>query len=387
MMHIGSIEEDSQPAPLPQTQHYLGLGAFLFAGLGAAALVGGWWAVYRGPVLLTRNDNPRRSISDRYVQRGAILDRRNTALAATTGAPGGYTRQNLYPPLSPIIGYSNPIYGQSGLEAGLDPYLRGLRGNPESLIWWNQLLYGQPPTGLDVRLSMDLTLQRLADEGLGNRTGALILMNPQSGEILVMASHPTFDANALGQNWAQLVGDPRAPLVNRAVQGRYPVGALGDLLFPQGADTPGLDPSPEIYLPAASASNPGEELSLNPLQVALSASALTALGVQPTPVLAIAVNTPSQGWINLPAHVEKTTVFTPVIARSRMRTLAIEDQFIWQSTEVTPTGLGRFATWYVAGTLPDWSSMPLAIVVLLEEDNPASAEQIGRMVLEKAMQP
>jgi hypothetical protein len=159
------------------------------------------------------------------------------------------------------------------------------------------------------------------------------------------------------------------------------------LLFPQGADTPGLDPSPEIYLPAASASNPGEELSLNPLQVALSASALTALGVQPTPVLAIAVNTPSQGWINLPAHVEKTTVFTPVIARSRMRTLAIEDQFIWQSTEVTPTGSGRFATWYVAGTLPDWSSMPLAIVVLLEEDNPASAEQIGRMVLEKAMQP
>jgi hypothetical protein len=61
LMHISSNEEDSQPALLPQPRHYLGLGAFLFAGLGAAALVSGWWAVYRGPDLLTRNDN-RRSI-------------------------------------------------------------------------------------------------------------------------------------------------------------------------------------------------------------------------------------------------------------------------------------------------------------------------------------
>lgn len=387
LMHISSNEEESQPALLPQPRPYLGLGAFLFAGLGAAALVGGWWTVYRGPELLTRNDNARRSISDRYVQRGAILDRRNTSLAATLGEPGEYTRQILYPPLSPIIGYSNPIYGQSGLEAGLDPYLRGLRGNPGSTIWWNYVLYGQPPAGLDVRLSLDLTMQSTADEGLVNRVGALILMNTQSGEILAMASHPTFDANTLEQSWAQLVDDPRAPLLNRTVQGRYPVGGLGELLFPQGIQTLELDPAADIYLPAAGASNPGAELSLNPLQVALSAAALTANGVQPAPVLALAVNTPSEGWLNLPVQGNNTTIFSPEYAQSNIRALAVEDQFIWQSTEVTPNGPERFVTWYVAGTLPNWSSTPLAIVVLLEEDNPALAEQIGRMVLKKAMLP
>jgi hypothetical protein len=121
--------------------------------------------------------------------------------------------------------------------------------------------------------------------------------------------------------------------------------------------------------------------------VVLSAAALTANGVQPAPVLAIAVNTPTEGWLNLPAQGNTATIFTPEVAQSSMQALAVEDQFIWQTSEVTPNGPGRFATWYVAGTLPNWSSTPLAIVVLLEENNPAQAEQIGRTVLEKAMLP
>lgn len=388
LMLISSNEEESRPAPLPQSRPYLGLGAFLFAGLGAAALTSGWWAYYRGPDLLTRSDNARRAIADRYVQRGAILDRRNVPLAATYGEPGEFTRQILYPPLSPIIGYSNPIYGQSGLEAGLDLYLRGLRGNPGLDIWWNHLLYGQPPAGLDVRLSLDLVIQRAADDGLGDHAGALILMNAKSGEILVMASHPTFDANTLEQDWAQLVGNPRAPLLNRAVQGRYPAGKLSNLLFPQGTETPGLDPAPEIYLPAvAASSNPGEAMTLSPLQMALSAAALTARGAQPAPVLAIAVKTPTAGWVNLPAQGNEATIYTPEAAQANMQALAVANQFIWQIAEMTPNGPERFATWYVAGSLPDWSGMPLAIVVLLEENNPVLAEQIGRSILGKAMLP
>ena len=387
LMHISSNGEESQPALLPQSRPYRVLGAFLFVGLGAASLASGWWAYYRGPDLLTRSDNARRAIADRYVQRGAILDRRNTPLSATLGNPGEYTRQILYPPLSPVIGYSNPIYGQSGLEAGLDDYLRGLRGNPGLDIWWNHLLYGQPPTGLDTRLSLNLAIQRAADDGLGDHTGALILMNAQSGEILAMASHPTFDANTLEQDWAQLVGDPRAPLLNRAVQGRYPAGKLSNLLFPQGVVILEADPAPEIYLPAANAPTPGDTVTLSPLQVALLAAALTVRGVQPLPILAIAVKTPSAGWVNLPAQGNEATIYTPEAAQASVQALAVNDQFIWQTTEVTPNGSERFATWYAAGSLPEWSGMPLAIVVLLEEKNPVLAEQIGRTVLGKAMLP
>ena len=385
--HIGSREEESQPTGLFQPQPYLGLGAFLFAGLGAAALAGGWWAFYRSPDLLTRNDNTRRSIADRYVRRGAILDRRGTPLAASLGAPGEFTRQVMYPPLSPVIGYSNPIYGQSGLEAGLDPYLRGLRGNPGLTIWWNHLLYGQPPPGLDVRLSLDLNLQRAADTDLGEHTGALVLLNARSGEILAIASHPTYDANMLEESWGQLLADPLTPLLNRASQGRYPTGDLAESLFPQGAVTPGLDLAPEIYLPAALPPLPGEALALSPLQVALSAAALTAGGARPVPILAMAVNTPAAGWVILPASGEKTQLSKPEEAGAKTQALAVEHQSIWQSTAVVANGPDRFVTWYVGGTKSDWSGMPLAIAVLLEDDNTALAEQIGQSVLGEGMMP
>src|SRR5690606_21378296 len=102
----------------------------------------------------------------------------------TERVDGVYVRQYLHPGLSPIIGYTHPVYGQAGLEAILDNYLRGLQGNPTSLILWEQLLYGTPPAGLDVRLSLDLSLQTKADQLLGIHRGAIILMNAETGEIL-----------------------------------------------------------------------------------------------------------------------------------------------------------------------------------------------------------
>ncbi len=142
--------------------------AILGFGIIATLLADSWWAVLRGPDLLTRTDNPRLAISDRYVPRGNILDRDNEPIDVTEGQSGTYHRVYLYPDLAPITGYTHPTYGQAGLEASLDNYLRGLQGNPESLIWWDHLLYGTPPPGLNVRLSLDLKLQRQADQSLGN---------------------------------------------------------------------------------------------------------------------------------------------------------------------------------------------------------------------------
>ena len=153
-------------------------------------MVTGWWTYYRGPALLDRTDNARRAIADRYVQRGAILDRHNDPLAASTGSPGSFFREYLHPALGATIGYTHPVYGQAGLEASLDPYLRGLRGNPGLTIWWNHILYGQPPPGLDVRLSLDQELQTAADTLLAQRNGALVLLNAQNGEILAITSSP-----------------------------------------------------------------------------------------------------------------------------------------------------------------------------------------------------
>jgi len=224
LAHASSTGE-SRPAPLPRPAPYLQLGAFLMLGIAAAALLTGWWTVVRSPDLLTRTDNPRRAIGDRYVRRGAILDRSNEAIAATTGEPGSYTRRIFYPALSSVVGYTHPVYGQAALEVELDPYLRGLEGNPDLTIWVNYLLYGQPPPGLNVRLTIDLDLQIRADELLEQNAGAAVLLNAANGEVLAMASHPTFNANELDSDWQNLLQDPHAPLINRAIQGQYAPGA------------------------------------------------------------------------------------------------------------------------------------------------------------------
>ncbi len=231
-----SSSSGKAPARLPAHRPYLQLGGLLLAGLGAAALITGWWTIFRSPDLLARTDNPRRSIADRYVRRGTILDRQNNALSISAGEPGEITRKVIYPSLSPVIGYTNPVFGQAGLEASLDPYLRGMLGNPGLTIWWNHLVYGQPPPGLDVRLNLDLSLQALANQLLAGRSGALALLDARTGEILALASHPAFDANTLAEDWETLVNDERAPLLNRTTQGLYQPGpALGPFLLAAAA--------------------------------------------------------------------------------------------------------------------------------------------------------
>ncbi len=221
-----------------QTSVNLLLSGGLMLGLAGAALIAGWWTLVRGPDLLNRTDNPRRSIADRYVLRGAILDRRERPLAESRGQPGSYVRDYLYPALGPLVGYTDPLYGQAGLEASLDPYLRGMKGYPTLTMSWEQLLYGEPPPGLDVRTSLDLDLQTRADQLLAGRRGALVLLNAQSGEILALASSPAFDANTLDANWEMLLNDPASPLFNRATMGMYPAGnALDVFLMAAGQPT------------------------------------------------------------------------------------------------------------------------------------------------------
>ncbi|RPI33893.1 MAG: hypothetical protein EHM70_04650 [Chloroflexota bacterium] len=463
LLHISNQGETS-PALFPASRAYMHLGFLLLAGVAAAGLVTGWWAFYRGPDLLTRTDNPRRAISDLYVQRGTLYDRNNTPLAATHGERGSYARQSLYPPLGPVVGYTHPVYGQSGVEASLDPYLRGIQGNPGFEIWWNHLLYGQPPGGVDVRLTLDVQLQRVADELLGDRLGAVALINAHNGDILVLASHPTFDPNALDTQWDALVTDERSPLFNRATMGQYQPGAgLGPLLLSastaQGtlpplpqilsyklnnedgpvvlscAQTPpagtwqaaiaagcpgpaaalglklagddpgslvslyarfGLYTAPAIRLPADSAPLPtgpddlerqaiGQaDLRASPLQMAIAAAALSAGGVRPAPRLVIDIDNAASGPVILPLLSEPVQVIPAEAANDTALLLAVPGLPIWQIVAVSLNGPGQSLTWYIGGTLPDQSGAPVTLVLVLEENDPAQAVEIGQSILIEA---
>jgi cell division protein FtsW (lipid II flippase) len=361
LLHI-SHRGQEQAAVLnpPQTGSYLQLGTLLLAGVATAGALAGWWMVYRGPALITRTDNPRRAITDRSVRRGALLDRRDTPIDETIGQPGVYKRQYDYPLLGPVTGYDHPIYGQSGLEASLDDYLAGWRGNPGLTVWWEHLLYGQPPPGLDVRLSIDLRLQRVADDLLGDRRGALVLINAQSGEILAIASHPAVDPNLLDANFKELVVAPDTPLLDRADLGQYftPLD-LGSLTMKD---------------------------KVSPVQMAAEAAALSAGGMRPAPLLAQAVRTPRAGWVLLPS-VKSTSVMSPAAADAFTRAHTAEGLPVWTVTSSVQNTPVETVTWFVGGTLPGWQGGSLAAVVLLEEEDPLSAGQIGQAVLQSAVAP
>lgn len=181
------------------------------------------------PSLINRPENPRWIINDRFVKRGDIVDRDNQVIITSAGEIGDFTRMSSHVPLYPVIGFSHRIYGQTGIEASMFTYLRGHTGYPYSTYFWHKLLYNQPPQGLDVRLTIDLDLQRSADALLEGHNGAAVVMNASTGEILAMASHPYFDAADLEITWVDLLGDENAPLLNRATQGLYPPGGA---LFP-----------------------------------------------------------------------------------------------------------------------------------------------------------
>jgi cell division protein FtsW (lipid II flippase) len=386
LLHISNNAIETHQIVTFNLRPYLYFGAFLLLGLVMVALTNGWWAYYRGPDLLTRTDNPRRSITDRHVRRGSILDRNNQIITSTTGQPGDFSRQIAYPILSPVVGYTNDVYGQSGLEASLDAYLRGLQGYPDYTIWIHHLLYGQPPPGSDVRLSLDLDIQRIADEALEDSSGALILMNAETGEILVMASHPTFDANQLEEKWDQLISDESAPLLNRATMGRYPIGDLLNLILPEGIDDFNQYEAAQIRLPGIELPT-ADDPAFSPYQVLLAVSSLSNSGVLPAPQLTLAVNTPGEGWVLLSPISDPLNVFPPGTADIQAQNLTVEDAHIWQSLAIAPNGPDQFVTWYVGGTSTDWEGSPYVLALVLENEQLDLAESIGQSVLSSAMTP
>jgi cell division protein FtsW (lipid II flippase) len=393
---------DEEPAPLPRPQPYFALGVFLSTGLFVAALTNGWWAIVRGPDLLTRPDNPRRIIEDRYVARGKLLDRTNNVIDGTEGTTGSYSRVYEYPDLAPITGYNHPIYGQSGLEASLDEYLRGLRGNPATTIWWNHLLYGMSPHGLNVRLSLDLNLQRRADDMLKEHRGAAVLLNTQTGEIFVMSSHPTFDPANLNEMGAQLNKDPEKPLINRATQGLYPIGTLIEpfhqVLFgtkptsqtdlQKVYGTFGFYRAPLLRMQVAApiSETEGKELHVSPLQVALASAALSNHGTIPAPRIATAVDTPNDGWVVLPALGTPVEAIESSTADETAQSLIVDGESYWAHVGQAKSDESS-VTWFIGGTPPNWQASPMVVVVLLEEDNVRLAGRIGKELLVDAMNP
>ncbi|MHB1284975.1 MAG: penicillin-binding protein 2 [Leptospirales bacterium] len=126
--------------------------------------------------------------------------------------------------------------GKTGIEKEFDGVLQGTPGESRKLVdsqgsVIKKLLPKNPMVGHSIKLTIDSRLERVAEDALGDRRGAVVAMDPRNGEILALVSHPTFDPNEISSSltastWHGLLNDPDHPLTNRAIQGLYPPGSV-----------------------------------------------------------------------------------------------------------------------------------------------------------------
>lgn len=207
----------------------------------------GYWGVTRAPELLAREDNPRRVEAERRVQRGRVLDRHGEPLAWSEAETEGYVERRYTGDwLAHAVGYYSLRYGVGGIEAAFDEQLRGEASRTAWEAWRDELLH-RPPIGQDVRLTLDANLQRAASEALGEQTGAVVLLDVQTGEVLALVSHPTFDPNRLDEDWDSLREASGRPLFNRATQGLYPPGAIFNIVVMAAALEEKLTAPEEVF--------------------------------------------------------------------------------------------------------------------------------------------
>lgn len=125
--------------------------------------------------------------------------------------------------------------GRYGIERSFEPLLRGKKGvniiEVDAAGRELKMIKRIPPSvGTDIYLSIDFKAQLAAEHAMEGKNGAAVAINPKTGEILAMVSHPDFDPNEFASGveteyWRSLLNDPYFPLNNRAIQGIYPPGS------------------------------------------------------------------------------------------------------------------------------------------------------------------
>ncbi|HSO65849.1 MAG TPA: penicillin-binding transpeptidase domain-containing protein, partial [Ornithinibacter sp.] len=186
--------------------------------------------------LNARPDNRRTLLSTYARERGEILVGQ-TPVARSVPSDDQYKFQREYG-AGPLYAHVTGSYSFYGAQGGLERAENALLSGSSDKLFYRRvsdLFTGRRPQGATLETTLDATVQKAAEDGLEGIRGAAVALDPKTGAILAMVSHPTFDPNALAthdltaleRRYAELNGDPAKPLVNRSINGDlYPPGSV-----------------------------------------------------------------------------------------------------------------------------------------------------------------
>jgi len=161
----------------------------------------------------------------------------------------------------PNYAYYEPgdVVGKSGVEQSYDQLLRGVDGARDVIVDSHGREVGrlgtEPATpGKSLRLTIDLDIQKAAEIALGNRNGAMIAMDPHTGEILALVSRPTFDPNEFSvrirrDEWNKLITDPDHPLLDKAIQAQLAPGSTFKIIMATAGLEEGVAQDLHVHCP------------------------------------------------------------------------------------------------------------------------------------------
>ena len=193
---------------------------------------------------LAQDQNNVRSAYDSYkTQRGAILiDGQPIAYSEKSDDVYQYLRVYEDPMYSAVTGFFSLYQGSTGIESAMGSYLTG-QNSAQFFEQISALLSGNPVQGASVELTIDPVVQKAAWKALGNMKGAVVALDPKTGNILAFVSKPGFDANQLAvhsgvesnENYAAMLADENGPLFNRAANELYPPGSVFKVIMATAA--------------------------------------------------------------------------------------------------------------------------------------------------------
>jgi len=184
----------------------------------------------------------------------------HAALAATLGYVGEVSEDAIAK--SPSRYRPGDVVGKFGIERAYDSVLQGRDGMRRVVVNSRGQEVGSMTTinaapGNDLRLTIDLDLQMAAETSLGDRNGAVVALNPRTGEILAMVSHPSFDPNDFAKRidkdqWQKLMDDPEKPLMNKAIQAQLAPGSVFKIFVTAAAlETGTIKPNFTVHCPGS----------------------------------------------------------------------------------------------------------------------------------------
>ncbi len=202
-----------------------------------------YFMIFQSETYRESTQNKRNQYTANNIIRGPFYDRDNNLLAQTyKDEKNNQIREYLFPKeYSHIIGYNYKSLGRTGLEDTMNKYLTD-NSIKDAEDLKDEILSNER-MGDSVYLTTDTRVQTDVSHLMEGYKGAVVALNPKTGEVYSLISMPQYDPNTVGTNWEQVSTSKDAELFNRALNGKYPPGSIMKIITTSAILENGVDQS------------------------------------------------------------------------------------------------------------------------------------------------